>query len=106
MEQFQDNLLLTFASGNFPEEMEWFHENKKKAFDDEQWRMQVSIHMPCSTYLCTKFIKDKMTNNMNWVQKKICNYLWKNNWFHAAVHVEKKNQAENERTNGYEESKN
>jgi hypothetical protein len=22
-----------------------------------------------------------MVQNMNWVQKKICNYLWKNNWF-------------------------
>jgi len=80
-EQFQDNLLLAFASGNFPEEMEWFHQNKNKHFDDEQWRLEVSMNMPCSVYLCTKFSKDRMIQNMSWVQKKICNYLWKNNWF-------------------------
>jgi len=80
-EQFQDNLLLAFASGNFPGEMEWFHQNKKIPYTDEQWRMELSLNMPCSAYLCTKFTKDRMIRNMNWVQKKICNYLWKNNWF-------------------------
>ena len=80
-EHFQDNLLLAFASGNFPEEMEWFHQNKNKSYDDEQWRLEISLHMPCSVYLCTKFTKDRMIQNMSWVQKKICNYLWKNNWF-------------------------
>ena len=95
-DHFQDNLLLAFASGNFPEEMEWFHENKKIFFDDKQWRMQISIHMPCSTYLCTKFTKDKMTGNMNWAQKKICNYLWRNNWFNSALDFEKRNDLENE----------
>lgn len=80
-EHFQDNLLLAFASGNFAEEMEWFHQNKNKSYDDEQWRLEVSLHMPCSVYLCTKFTKDRMVRNMSWVQKKICNYLWKNNWF-------------------------
>lgn len=80
-EKFQDNLLLAFASGNFPEEMEWFHQNKNKSCNDEQWRMEVSLNMPCSVYLCTKFTKERMVQNMNWVQKKICNYLWKNNWF-------------------------
>ena len=80
-EQFQDNLLLAFASGNFPEEMEWFHQNKKQTVDDEQWRIEVSLNMPRSVYLCTKFTKDRMVQNMSWVQKKICNYLWKNNWF-------------------------
>jgi hypothetical protein len=83
-EHFQDNLLLAFAAGNFPDEMEWFHQNKKKEYDDEQWRMEVSLNMPCSVYLCTKFTKDRMAQNMNWVQKKICNYLWKNNWFNSA----------------------
>ncbi|HET9745767.1 MAG TPA: hypothetical protein VFP97_08645 [Chitinophagaceae bacterium] len=80
-EHFQDNLLLAFASGNFPEEMEWFHQNKNRSCDDEQWRLEASLHMPCSVYLCTKFTKDRMVRSMNWVQKKICNYLWKNNWF-------------------------
>lgn len=80
-EYFQDNLLLAFASGNFPEEMKWFHQNKNKSYDDAQWRLEVSLHMPCSVYLCTKFTKDRMIRNMSWVQKKICNYLWKNNWF-------------------------
>jgi hypothetical protein len=80
-EQFQDNLLLAFASGNFPDEMEWFHQNKNTSYTDEQWRTELSMNMPCSVYLCTKFTKDRMVQNMNWVQKKICNYLWKNNWF-------------------------
>ena len=94
-EPFQDNLLLAFASGSFPEELEWFHENKKKFIDDEQWRMLVSMHMPCSVYLCTKFTKDRMTQNMNWVQKKICNYLWKNNWFHTVSAFEIRTEPEN-----------
>lgn len=94
-DHFQDNLLLAFASGNFPDEMKWFHENKKKFFDDEQWRMQVSMHMPCSAYLCTKFTKDRMVDNMNWVQKKISNYLWKNNWFKPTADFEKRNKTEN-----------
>lgn len=93
-DHFQDNLLLAFASGNFPEEMKWFHENKKKFYDDEQWRMQVSLNMPCAAYLCTKFTKDRMTSNMNWVQKKICNYLWKNNWFRPSPSFDKKNNPE------------
>lgn len=94
-ESFQDNLLLAFASGGFPEEMEWFHENKKKFFDDEQWRIMVSMHMPCSTYLCTKFTKNRMTQNMSWVQKKICNYLWKNNWFNPGTNFEKRTKTKN-----------
>lgn len=94
-EHFQDNLLLAFASGRFPEEMEWFHENKKKFFDDEEWRMLVSKHMPCSAYLCTKFTKDRMIENMNWVQKKICNYLWKNNWFNPPAAFEARTRSKN-----------
>jgi hypothetical protein len=93
-DDFQDNLLLAFASGNFPEEMKWFHENKKKFYDDEEWRTQISINMPCSSYLCTKFSKDRMMTNMNWVQKKICNYLWKNNWFKPAHAFDKKSKPE------------
>ena len=94
-EHFQDNLLLAFASGRFPEEIEWFHENKKKLFDDEEWRMLISMHMPCSAYLCTKFTKDRMMQNMNWVQKKICNYLWKNNWFNPPVNVDARAKMKN-----------
>ena len=30
-----------------------------------------------------------MTENMSWVQKKICNYLWKNNWFKPVANFEK-----------------
>lgn len=93
-DHFQDNLLLAFASGNFPEEMKWFHENKMKFYDDEQWRMHVSMNMPCSAYLCTKFTKDRVMANMNWVQKKICNYLWKNNWFKPAASFDKKSKSE------------
>jgi len=96
-EHFQDNLLLAFASGNFPEEMKWFHENKRKFYDDEQWRMQVSTHMPCSAYLCTKFTKDRILTNLNWVEKKICNYLWKNNWFKPAAGFDNKNKSETEK---------
>jgi hypothetical protein len=88
-EQFQDNLLLAFASGNFPEEMEWFHKNKKRQLDDIQWRFAVSLNMPCSVYLCTIFTKDKMLQNMCWVQKKICNYLWKKNWFDPGRQAER-----------------
>ena len=94
-EYFQDNLLLAFASGRFPEEMEWFHENKKKFFNDEEWRMLVSMHMPCSAYLCTRFTKDRMIENMNWVQKKICNYLWKNNWFNPPAAFEARPRSKN-----------
>lgn len=94
-EHFQDNLLLAFASGSFPEEMEWFHENKKNFIDDEQWRTLVSMHMPCSVYLCIKFTKDRMTQNMSWVQKKVCNYLWKNNWFNHAKSFEERTGTKN-----------
>jgi hypothetical protein len=31
---------------------------------------------------------------MNWVQKKICNYLWKNNWFKPAHAFDKKSKPE------------
>ena len=79
-ENFQDNLLLVFAANRFPEEMEWFRENKSKFYDDDHWRMLISRHMPCSVYLCTHFSKEKIYS-MKWVQKKICNYLWKHNWF-------------------------
>jgi len=57
--------------------------------------MLVSMHMPCSAYLCTKFTKDRMIQNMGWVQKKICNYLWKNNWFNPAVSFEPKSHTKN-----------
>jgi hypothetical protein len=93
-DQFQDNLLLAFASANFPQEMEWFHENKRKILDDEQWRIQVSMNMPCASYLCIKFTKDKMTGGMNWTQKKICNYLWRNNWFNSTTNTGKRNKKE------------
>ena len=55
----------------------------------------VSMYMPCSAYLCTKFTKDRMIQNMNWVEKKICNYLWKNNWFHPAPGFEIRSEIEN-----------
>ena len=38
-----------------------------------------------------------MTSNMNWAQKKICNYLWKNNWFNSALDFETRNDLENEK---------
>lgn len=82
-ENFQDNLLLAIACSYFPEETEWFHRHKSKPIDDEQWRFRLSLHMPCSVYLCTRMCKEKIMSNMNWTQKKICNYLWKNNWFRA-----------------------
>jgi hypothetical protein len=31
---------------------------------------------------------------MNWVQKKICNYLWKNNWFKPFLAFDKKSKPE------------
>ena len=94
-DHYQDNLLLAFAAGNFPEELEWFHENKKKVFDDGEWRMQVSMYMPRASYLCTKFTKDKIVESMSWVQKKICNYLWRNNWFNPAEDTVKRSDTGN-----------
>lgn len=80
-DQFQDNLLLEIASKNFPAELQWFHLNKSKKVSDEEWRLQISLNMPCSVYLCKNFCREKIMNSMKWTQKKICNYLWKNNWF-------------------------
>jgi hypothetical protein len=82
-ENFQDNLLLAIACSYFPEEIEWFHRHKTKPIDEEQWRFQLSLHMPGSVYLCTRMCKEKIMSSMNWTQKKICNYLWINNWFRA-----------------------
>jgi hypothetical protein len=90
-ENFQDNLLLVFAANRFPHEMEWFRENKSKFYDEDHWRMLISRHMPCSVYLCTRFSKEKI-DGMNWVQKKICNYLWKHNWFVNTRHCRKDNR--------------
>ena len=94
-DHFQDNILLALAAGNFPGEIEWFHENKKKGFDDKQWRMQISMNMPCASYLCIKFTKDKMVDTMSWAQKKICNYLWRNNWFNSSIPAKKRTRIEN-----------
>lgn len=80
-ENFQDNLLLKYASQYFPGEYAWFCSHKNKMFDDGSWRMMVSTNMPCSVYMCIKLAKDKMLDEMCWTQQKICNYLWKNNWF-------------------------
>ena len=33
--------------------------------------------------------------NMSWVQKKICNYLWKNNWFNPAANFEARTKTKN-----------
>ena len=35
-----------------------------------------------------------MLANMSWVEKKICNYLWKNNWFTPAAGLDKKTKVE------------
>jgi hypothetical protein len=86
---YQDNLLLAFASARFPQELEWFHQHRQKFYDDAYWRLLVSQHMPGSVYCCMRFTKDCMMKNMNWVQKKICNYIWKQNWFRPGKSWEK-----------------
>ncbi|MES2776798.1 MAG: hypothetical protein V4722_21645 [Bacteroidota bacterium] len=79
-DEYQDNIFLNIASQKFEDEYEWFRNHKELLTAAENTAAVLSVHMPCSVHECMKMIA-KMVSEMDWQQRKICNYLLRKNWF-------------------------
>jgi hypothetical protein len=79
---FQDNILLCAARCYFPEEWQWFADNKDLLANKKQIQIVLSLYMPCSIQFCLQMMHDKI-KTMNWEQQKIMHYLLLKNWFVA-----------------------
>jgi predicted DNA binding CopG/RHH family protein len=81
---YQMNFLVFFAKAFFPAEWYWLLQHKadlltQKTFITQQ---QIAIHMPNAMMLCMQYNKNITIKQLNWVQQKIQNYLWRKNWLH------------------------
>jgi hypothetical protein len=79
---YQMNFLAFFAKSFFTNEWQWLEHNKFELQTEDSFTIQqkVALHMPCAMMLCMEYNKNISFKNLNWVQQKIQNYLWRKNW--------------------------
>jgi hypothetical protein len=82
---YQMNFMAFFAKSFFINEWEWLQQNKEALKKEETLKVQqaVALNMPASMMLCMQYNKNITTCNLNWVQQKIQNYLWRKNWMNT-----------------------
>jgi hypothetical protein len=79
---FQMNLCCWFARNYFPQEWAYLQSEKEnlKQLKGQQLNAAIALHMPGSCILIMQYAKHITCNKLNWVQRKITNYLWRKNW--------------------------
>ncbi len=79
---YQMNFLVYFAKEFFIEEWHWLqlHKNELLQLNNLQVQQQIALNMPASMQYCLQYNKNITFKNLNWVQQKIQNYLWRKNW--------------------------
>jgi hypothetical protein len=79
---YQMNFICFFAKSFFVNEWQWLlqHKETMKTLKAQQLHIAMAVHMPASFMLCMQYNKNISHKNLNWVQLKIQNYLWRKNW--------------------------
>ena len=79
---FQMNVLCYFAKNYFIEEWQWLQQNKLRLqkLTGLALHSSISLYMPGSCILTHQYARNIAATRLNWVQKKIQNYLWCKNW--------------------------
>jgi hypothetical protein len=79
---YQMNFLAFFAKTYFKNEWDWLHNHKIRLskISTQDLQRQIALHMPCAMMMCMQYNKNLVSENLNWVQQKILNYLWCKNW--------------------------
>ncbi len=88
---YQMNFLVFFAKTFFEKEWAWLQQNKEALKKEVTLKVQqtVALFMPASMMLCMQYNKNITNNNLNWVQQKIQNYLWRKNWMNTSAVIDK-----------------
>jgi hypothetical protein len=79
---YQMNFICFFAKSFFVNEWQWLLQHKEtiKTLTAQQLHIAMAVHMPASFMLCMQYNKNISNKNLNWIQLKIQNYLWRKNW--------------------------
>ena len=79
---YQMNTLAWFAKNYFIAEWCWLQENmeKVKALKGMELHGTICVFMPASVMLTMQYARNIAHTKLNWVQRKIQNYLWRKNW--------------------------
>jgi hypothetical protein len=79
---FQMNLCCWFARNYFPEEWNFLQQQKEylKQLKGLELNATIALHMPGSCILVMQYARHLTCTKLNWVQRKITNYLWRKNW--------------------------
>ncbi|MBS1511541.1 MAG: hypothetical protein JST86_11910 [Bacteroidetes bacterium] len=79
---FQMNLLCYFSKNYFSAEWEWLQKNKEPLQHIRGLHLHstIALHMPASCMMAMQYARHIAHTRLNWVQRKIQNYLWRKNW--------------------------
>jgi hypothetical protein len=79
---FQMNLCCWFARNYFPQEWNYLQKHKEylKQLKGQQLNAAIALNMPGSCILVMQYARHITCTKLNWVQRKITNYLWRKNW--------------------------
>ena len=79
---FQMNLCCWFARNYFPQEWAFLQGEKEnlKQLKGLTLNATVALNMPGSCILTMQYARHLTCSKLNWVQRKITNYLWRKNW--------------------------
>jgi hypothetical protein len=79
---FQMNLCCWFARNYFPAEWSYLQQQKEylKQLKGLELNATIALYMPGSCMLVMQYARHLTCSKLNWVQRKIINYLWRKNW--------------------------
>jgi hypothetical protein len=86
---FQMNSLCYFAKNHFSHEWHWLVDNKCEVQKQEGLNLHayICLHMPASVMMTMQYARNLSHTRLNWVQRKIQNYLWRKNWLGFNNHL-------------------
>ena len=79
---FQMNTVCYFAKNYFIAEWQWLQQNKLRLqkLPGLLLHSTISLNMPASCMLTYQYAGNIASTKLNWIQRKIQNYLWRKNW--------------------------
>jgi hypothetical protein len=79
---FQMNTVCYFARNYFTDEWHWLQQHKGllQEIKGLELHSTISLFMPASCILTMQYARNIAHTRLNWVQRKIQNYLWRKNW--------------------------
>jgi hypothetical protein len=79
---FQMNILCFFAKNYFNNEWQWLQQHKERLQKCKglELHSSISVYMPASCIIAMQYARNIAHSKLNWVQRKVQNYLWCKNW--------------------------